>query len=97
MGRSGKHKPKRLARKLATIRRRLGLSQNELIRQLNLPGVILQGSISGYELGTRVPPLTVLLEYARLAGVCTDVLIDDRQKLPPALPSTPAHKMSVED
>ena len=52
-------------------------SQDELVRRLNVHPAILQASISGYELGTRVPPLKVLLEYARIAGVCTDVLIDD--------------------
>ena len=36
----------------------------------------------GYELGTRQPDLLVLLRYARLAGVSTDVLIDDKLKLP---------------
>ncbi len=38
--------------------------------------------ISGYETGKREPPLPVLLKYARLAGVSTDVLIDDKLKLP---------------
>ncbi|MEJ7576758.1 MAG: hypothetical protein WKF74_07120 [Pyrinomonadaceae bacterium] len=41
-----------------------------MIRHLNLSDAIQQGSISGYELGTRVPPLDVLLHYARTAGVC---------------------------
>lgn len=39
-------------------------------------------AVSGYELGTRQPDLLVLLRYARLAGVSTDVLIDDKLKLP---------------
>jgi len=38
--------------------------------------------ISEYERGKREPPLLVLLKYARLAGVSTDVLIDDKLKLP---------------
>jgi len=33
-------------------------------------------------LGTREPPLPILLRYARLAGISTDVLIDDDLKLP---------------
>jgi transcriptional regulator with XRE-family HTH domain len=40
------------------------------------------GAISRYESGQREPSLLVLLEYARLARVSTDVLIDDRLKLP---------------
>ena len=91
MGRATKQKPARLAEKLLQIRLDLGLSQNELIRRMGLSDEILQGSISGYELGTRVPPLTVLLEYARVAGICTDVLIDDDIDLPVKLPSKPKH------
>ena len=34
--------------------------------------------ISQYEHGRREPPLLVLLKYARLAGISTDVLIDDK-------------------
>jgi transcriptional regulator with XRE-family HTH domain len=38
--------------------------------------------ISDYELGKNEPPLSVILAYARLAKVSTDVLIDDRLTLP---------------
>jgi hypothetical protein len=34
----------------------------------------------------------VLLLYAEAAGVCTDVLIDDRKQLPKELPAIPKHK-----
>ena len=43
-------------------------------------------AISQYELGTREPPLPVLLKYARLAGVIMDVLVDDEMDLPKKLP-----------
>jgi len=66
-------------------------SQDELVRRLNVHPAILQASISGYGLGTRVPPPKVLLEYARVAGVCTDVLIDDEAELPRRLPASPRH------
>src|SRR6266540_2917904 len=92
MGRATHHKPKKLSQKLLAIRLGLGLSQNELIRKLNVHTAILQASISGYELGTRVPPPKVLLEYARIAGVCTDVLIDDDADLPKTIPATRRHK-----
>jgi transcriptional regulator with XRE-family HTH domain len=91
MGRASKWKPERLAEKLLQIRLTLGLSQNQMIRHLGLPDEILQASISGYELGSRVPPLPVLLAYARAAGVCVDVLIDDELDLPAKLPSKPKH------
>src|SRR5437764_407601 len=91
MARARKQKPVRLAEKLLQIRNALGLSQNELIRRLRLSDEIMQGSISGYEIGTRVPPLPVILAYARVAGICTDVLIDDDSDLPAKLPSKPKH------
>ena len=37
------------------------------------------------------PPLPVLLAYAKLAGVSTDVLIDDELDLPAKLPAKPKH------
>jgi transcriptional regulator with XRE-family HTH domain len=92
MPRSARRKPHRLAEKLLWIRTSLGLSQNEMRGRLGLPDVILQGSISGYELGTRLPPWDVLLEYARVAGVCLDVLVDDRLDLPKQLPAKPRHR-----
>jgi hypothetical protein len=37
--------------------------------------------ISQFENGNREPPLMLLLAYARLAGVSTDVLIDDKEEI----------------
>jgi hypothetical protein len=39
-----------------------------------------------------VPPLPVLLQYARAAGVYVDTLIDDALDLPAKLPSFPKHE-----
>jgi len=89
MGRASKRKPARLAEKLLQIRTTFGLSQNEMIRRLGLDDDLLQGDISGYELATRIPPLTVLLAYADAAGVYIDVLVDDRLDLPAKLPAQP--------
>ncbi len=86
MGRYSRQKPARLAEKLLHIRTALALSQNEIIRRLGLADVLTQSRISGYELGTREPSLPTLLMYARLAGVSTDVLIDDEIDLPDMLP-----------
>lgn len=85
MGRYHRQKPARLAEKLLHIRTALGLSQNEMIRQLGLEDEITQSRISGYELGTREPSLPTLLRYARVAGVSTDFLIDDDVDLPAGL------------
>jgi transcriptional regulator with XRE-family HTH domain len=72
----------RLAEKLLQICKSLNLSQNELMRELKFEGVIHQANISEYESGKREPPLPILLAYARLAGISTDVLIDDELELP---------------
>lgn len=86
MGRYSRQRPTRLAEKLLHIRKALGLSQNEMIRRLGLDDVLTQSRISGYELGTREPSLPTLLTYARLAGISTDLLIDDELDLPEPLP-----------
>ncbi|HEX8197858.1 MAG TPA: helix-turn-helix transcriptional regulator [Pyrinomonadaceae bacterium] len=93
MGKAQRPKPKRLAQKLLQIRLSLGLSQNDLIKQLAFEEVeLVQGTISTYELGKREPSLPLLLRYSRLAGVCVDVLIDDALNLPEQLPSRPRHR-----
>jgi transcriptional regulator with XRE-family HTH domain len=89
MGRASRPKPTRLAEKLRQVRLYLGLSQNQMLRRLGLDEELFQGSISGYELGTREPPLTVLLQYARAANLYVEVLIDDELDLPESLPSKP--------
>jgi len=78
MVKSRRPKPARLTQKLLQIRTRLGLSQNQIIRRLGLNEELYQASISGYELGTREPPLPTLLKYAEIAGVCMDAPINDK-------------------
>jgi transcriptional regulator with XRE-family HTH domain len=75
----GRRQPKKLARKLLRIRQMLGVSQTEMAKLLKLE--ISYTAVSAYELGTREPDLLTLLQYARVAGVSTDVLIDDKQNL----------------
>jgi len=60
----------------------LGLTQAQMLVTLKLDKKVFASAISGYELGTREPTLSVLLRYARLVGVSTDVLIDDDLVLP---------------
>ena len=93
MGKAQRPKPKRLAQKLMQIRLSLGLSQNDLIKQLAFKELeLVQGTISTYELGKREPSLPLLLAYAHLAGVSTDVLIDDNLDLPQNFPNKPNRK-----
>jgi transcriptional regulator with XRE-family HTH domain len=76
----GRRQPKKLSGKLLTIRQRLGVSQTEMAKLLKLE--ISYTAVSAYELGTREPDLLTLLQYARVAGISTDVLIDDKLRLP---------------
>ncbi len=78
---------KRLGEKLLQIRLALGVSQSEMLRRLDAEDLITYHQISGYESGRREPPLIILLKYARVAGVSTDVLIDDELDLPVRLPA----------
>ena len=81
MGTRQRPRPKNLARKLKTIRTSLDLSQNDLISKLGVEDEIFRSTISAFERGAREPSLPLLLKYARLAGVSTDVLIDDGLEL----------------
>jgi transcriptional regulator with XRE-family HTH domain len=89
MGKAPGYKPARLGQKIVEIRRRLGLSQNGLIRYLGLTEEMFQGDISAFELGNRVPDLRILLLLAKSVGVFVDVLIDDELDLPKKLPAYP--------
>ena len=92
MGSAARRKPGRLAEKLLTIRTGLELSQNGMIRRMGFVDDLSQAEISMFERGIRVPPLPVLLEYARAANVYVEVLIDDLLDLPFKLPSITRHE-----
>jgi transcriptional regulator with XRE-family HTH domain len=85
-------RPTRLGEKLRRIRLSFGLSQSEMLRRLDAEDSIVYSQISGYELGQREPSLLILLRYARVAGVPTEVLIDDELDLPKKLPGTTNHE-----
>ena len=87
-----RHKPEKLAQKLKQIRLTLELSQNGLLEKLGLKNEVFRSTISAFERGTREPSYIILLKYAKLAGICTDVLIDDALNLPEQLPRKPKHK-----
>jgi transcriptional regulator with XRE-family HTH domain len=74
-------RPKHLAKKLLQIRRSLGMSQGELVRQLGVQALIEHTTISKYELNKNEPPLIILLAYARLAGIPVEQIIDDELEL----------------
>lgn len=83
MGRGRRSQPRGLAGKLREIRSRIGLGQVDMASRLQeVDESVYPGMVSRFEHGKIEPSLIVLLEYARLAGVSTDVLIDDKQPLP---------------
>ena len=81
MGRRKARSPVKLARKLVYVRKTLGLSQNELIERMGLKAKLRREEISDFERGKRVPPLLVLLRYARTANLHVDDFIDDEINL----------------
>ncbi len=85
MGKRERRKPERLAEKLKQIREALELSQSEMLKRLGVQDQIDYTAISKYELGRNEPSLIILLQYARVAKISTDVLIDDERDLPAKL------------
>lgn len=88
MGKQTRKRPARLPEKLFEIRQKLGLSQNEMVRKMALVDEIERDYISKFERGTLEPTLWVLLQYARAANVCVDVLIDNNLDLPEEMPAS---------
>jgi transcriptional regulator with XRE-family HTH domain len=92
--RTKRKRPARLAEKLLEIRRRLGLSQDGMIRRMGLEDELERDYISKFERGVLEPTLEVLLEYARAVsatggGEYLEALIDDSMDLPKEMPSAP--------
>jgi transcriptional regulator with XRE-family HTH domain len=86
MGRKARMKPERLSEKLLQIRLALGLSQSELLRQLGFEDAMDYRRISEFERGTTEPHLSVVLQYARAAGVHMEDIVDDELDLPAKIP-----------
>ncbi len=92
MGRRPRKRPRHIGTKLRQIRNALGLSQTQIARRLRLPKEFKRGIISNFENDDREAPLFVLLAYAREAGLCLEVIVDDALEMPPDLPMIPAHQ-----
>jgi transcriptional regulator with XRE-family HTH domain len=94
VGRSRRPIPNLLPGKLYRIRLFLKLTQKQMLERLQiglakdrdpLTG-LYPGHISEYERGIREPPLRVLLEYARVAQLPMEVLVDQSMELPTDFP-----------
>ncbi len=82
-----KYLPKRMGVKLRQIRLSMKLTQEEMLKLLDLPPVITQSTISAYERNSKLPPYFVLARYGDVANVWIDVLVRDSLDLPEKLPS----------
>ncbi len=72
-----------LGAKLCAIRLWKGMSQSEILRFVYPEkNEAFRALISQYESGRNTPPLRVLLRYARLAKISTDIFCDDESDLP---------------
>jgi transcriptional regulator with XRE-family HTH domain len=91
MARSKRRKPV-LAEKLRHIRLAMSLSQNQMIARMGLADTLLREEVSDFERNRRIPPLDVILAYARAANVTVEALIDDELSLPEELPSPTRHE-----
>jgi len=83
MGRGRRPRPRKL-HKLAAIRRKLEITQEEMAKRLIEYGAektLSSGYVADFETGKREPSLLALLAYAKLSDTSTDILIDDEQKL----------------
>ena len=74
-----RRRPKRLAEKLLQIREALGSSQREMAERLG--NYRTHHHVSKYERGKSVPPIEVVLAYARVANVQMEEIVDDAQDL----------------
>jgi transcriptional regulator with XRE-family HTH domain len=76
--------PERLAEKLRQIRTLLDYTLEEMAQALAQvkKSPPTKSHIHRFEAGVREPSLLVLLEYARVAGVPLETLVDDEIDLP---------------
>jgi transcriptional regulator with XRE-family HTH domain len=88
MGRGARMRPARLPGKFLQIRKALGETQDGMANKLGFPDITRE-YVSGFERGTREPPLPVILRVANLAGIYVDALIDDELDLPDKIPASP--------
>lgn len=83
MGSASRAKPEKLGEKLLKIRQGFEYSFTQMANKLSDERIsIRRTDVQRFEIGTREPSLIILLRYARLVNVSTDLLIDDEQDLP---------------
>jgi transcriptional regulator with XRE-family HTH domain len=73
--------PKRLGEKLKSIREHKGWTLEQMADAVGKTGHSRRTRVYEWENGIRQPDLYILLKYAKLADVSTDILIDDAVEL----------------
>lgn len=73
--------PAKLGPKLKLIRIHFDLTLDQMAKAIGLEHQSRRSRIHEWETGKRQPDLTSLLGYARVAGISTDILIDDEAEL----------------
>jgi transcriptional regulator with XRE-family HTH domain len=91
MGNARREVPKRLPAKLRFIREALGLTQEEMLKELRLPRYVRRNYLSRWESGEREPTLSALRRYSEVARVWMNALVDDSVDLPTRLPCPEMH------
>lgn len=96
IGKRRRPRPLYLHAKLRQIREAYGLSQAEMVSRLGLNYELHPSEISAFERDpankwSREPALPHLLQYARIAGITVEALIDDALELPDRLAPDPSH------
>lgn len=74
-------KPKRLGEKLRAIRLQKGWTLEQMAEEIGRTDTSRRSRVWEWEKGVRQPDYASLLAYARLIGVSTDKLIDDKAEL----------------
>ena len=94
----GHPRPKQefLGQKLLQIRKELDISQDRMPERLGRHD-LHPGRISEYEQNKREPSLSVLLAYAKLAGVHLEDIVNDNVNLPAKIPGDVYHPLTPQD
>ena len=80
--------PERLGEKLQAIRQNKGWTLEQMAEAVGRTDASRRSRVWEWEQGMRQPDYTSLLNYARVAGVSTDDLIDDEIEVDPSSPGT---------
>lgn len=75
-----KQSPKRLGDKLRAIREYKGWTLDQMAEAVGRTEASRRARVYEWEQGDREPDLLTIKAYAEIAGVSTDVLIDDEAK-----------------